>query len=689
MSQRTATIRACALASLLAIAVGFPAHGQGVTSKRLLVLDDLASVREVDDPQVSPDGAWVAYTVTRTDAARDKRDADIWMSSWDGGQQVELTSLEGNETAPRWSPDGRHLAFLASRGDEDQKKKGAQVWLLDRRGGEATRLTDMPGGVSDFQWSPDSRRLVLVSSDPDPDDTPETREGWKRKTAPPIVITRYQFKRDDVGYLKALYTHLYLFDVASRQAAALTSGPYDDEQPAWSPDGRRIAFVSERGPGDPDRENNSDVFVVEARPGSEPVRLTTWPGPDSGPPVWSPDGSMIAYRQGDEPRFSAYNLYTLAVVPAGGGSQRLLTAALDRPVAAVHWADDGRSLVFLVVDDRTEYVARIDAAGGAVERLTSGQRVVSAIAGGAHGAWAVIAGADDQPDEVFALTSGGLRRLSRQNDGWVSTVKLTTTEDVSFTTPDGTIVNGLLAKPPTLSAGPRYPALLDIHGGPNGQRDHGFDFNRQFLAANGYVVLQVNYRGSSGRGSKFQKAIYADWGHLEVVDLLAGADFLARQPFVDRDRLGLGGWSYGGILTNYTIATDPRFKAAVSGASSSLQTSMYGVDEYIEQYDAEMGQPWKTEELWLKVSYPFFHADRIRTPTLFMGGDRDFNVPLVGVEQMYQALRGVGVDTELVIYPGQHHILSVPSYQRDRLARALAWYDRYLKPHPHALAPAR
>jgi dipeptidyl aminopeptidase/acylaminoacyl peptidase len=237
-----------------------------------------------------------------------------------------------------------------------------------------------------------------------------------------------------------------------------------------------------------------------------------------------------------------------------------------------------------------------------------------------------------------------------------------------------------VVKPASYQAGRRYPMLLLIHGGPNGQDEHSFSFDRQLFAANGYVVLAVNYRGSAGRGSEFQKAIYADWGHKEVIDLLGAVDQLVASGMADPGRLGIGGWSYGGILTDYTIATDQRFKAAVSGASSALQLSMYGSDQYIVQYENELGVPWKSKELWLKLSYPFFEADRIKTPTLFLSGDRDFNVPTIGVEQMYQALRSMGVDTQLVIYPGQFHGITVPSYVRDRLQRYLAWFDKYLKP---------
>jgi dipeptidyl aminopeptidase/acylaminoacyl peptidase len=654
--------------------------GPAPAAKRPVGLDDLARVVGVSDPQRSPDGQWIAYTVSRTDVEKDKRDSDLWMIKWDGKEEVRLTSSPDSESSPRWSPDGRYLAFLAARGDEEAKKLGSQVWLLPRAGGEAEKVTDVKGGISDYAWSPDGKRLVLVASDPDPDDEPEKKEGWKKKAKPPLVLDRYHFKQDRAGYLKRLYTHLYLFDLGTRKVEPLTSGPYDDTAPAWSPDGRSIAFVSERG-ADPDRTNDSNIYVIEAKPGAEPRVLTMFPGPDGGRPAWSSDGSLIAYLQGDEPKYSAYNLNKLAVVPSAGGLARVLTAGLDRAVQGpLVWSKDGTTITFLVPDDRIVYVGRIASAGGAVEKLTSGRRVFSALSPGPDGNFALLSGTAAEPMEVYALENGTLRRLSRHNEAWLAEVELGGVEDFTSRGKDGTVVNSLLVKPANFRAGRKYPLLLLIHGGPNGQDDHSFDFEAQFFAGRGYVVLEVNYRGSSGRGSAFQKAIFADWGHLEVVDLLGAVDEAVRSGVADPDRLGIGGWSYGGILTDYTIATDPRFKAAVSGASSALQLSMYGVDQYIVQYEKELGPPWKTKDLWLKLSYPFFRVEKIKTPTLYLCGEKDFNVPIVGVEQMYQALRSLGVETQLVVYPGQFHGLSLPSYQRDRLERYLAWFDKYLKP---------
>jgi dipeptidyl aminopeptidase/acylaminoacyl peptidase len=650
-------------------------------ARRPLKLDDLDRVRQVADPQVSPDGQWVAYTVTKVDVAADKDDADVWMVSWDGARSVRLTSSPDGEKKPRWSPDGRYLSFLSSRGSKDDDET-AQLWLLDRAGGEAEKVTEVEGGIDDYAWGPDGKRLVLVVSDPDPEVKRAAEAKGDKKPKPlPIVIDRYHFKQDEDGYLGPLRSHLYLFDLAGRKAEALTPGPFEESLPAWSPDGKWIAFVSKRAGADPDRSNNTDVFVIEAKAGTSARALTTYPGDDNetaSPLAWSPDGALVAYLQGPEPKDYAYGQDRLMVVPAAGGAPRPLAAGLDRPVARPVFTRDGAAVVFRLVDDRSEHLARVSVTGGPVERLVTGPRVVSAFSLGPEARLAVLAAGDDEPPEVHALENGQLRRLSHHNDDWLAEVQPGATEEFTSKSKDGTLVNGLLIKPAGFVPGRPYPTVLRIHGGPNGQDDHDFAFEHQLLAAQGYLVVSANYRGSNGRGQAFQRAIFADWGGKEVVDLLGVMDHVVAAGLADPKRLGVGGWSYGGILTNYLIATDHRFKAATSGAGSSNQISMYGTDQYIVQYETELGPPWKNPALWTKVSYPFFQADRITTPTLFLGGDKDFNVPLLGGEQMYQALKSLGVDTQLVIYPGQHHALRVPSYRKDRLQRYLAWYAKYL-----------
>ncbi|PYP13256.1 MAG: peptidase S9 family protein [Gemmatimonadetes bacterium] len=634
-------------------------------------LDDLSRVRDVREPQISPDGAWVAYTVSTSDTAEDRSTSAVWMASWDGSRNVRLTTSKSGEHTPRWSPDGRWLAFLSSRDDDH-----TQLWLLDRLGGEGRKATTLPSDVDDYVWAPDGRRIALVAEDADT---------AKPKTPPPIVIDRFQFKQDESGYLGKQRRHLYVLDVESGKTAMLTSGDYDELLPAWSPDGKSLAFVSKRRP-DFDRDSNWDLYVIAAGGGgAAPRQLTTFEGPDNDPdtesrPAWSPDGHSLAYLQGGPLKLLYYAVQKLAVVPGAGGAPHILTAALDRNVASPVWSGDGSSITFLLEDDRAVGLARVPAAGGAIERLVSGPRVVSAFTAGANGKLAVLVSTPLAPAEVFALDGSTLRPLSRQNDEWLARVTLGGVEPITFKSRDGTAVNGFAVKPPDFVPGKRYPTILRIHGGPVSQYQNEFDSQLQTLAGHGYLVVVANPRGSSGRGERFSTAIFADWGNKDAQDVLAAVDYAVAQGLADPARLGVGGWSYGGILTNYVIAQDQRFKAAVSGASIANVLAGYGTDQYVREYEVELGVPWKTAGTWVKLSFPFLHADRITTPTLFLCGDKDFNVPLLNSEQMYQALRSLGVETQLVIYPGQHHGINKPSYRRDRLERYLAWYDKYLKP---------
>jgi dipeptidyl aminopeptidase/acylaminoacyl peptidase len=646
--------------------------GQATPTRALTAGDLVYRMRSVSDPQLSPDGQWVAYTVTSTDSAKNRRDVDIWMTSWDGAQTIRLTASPERETTPRWSPDGRSLAFLSDRQDGD----GDQVWLLDRRGGEARRLTHLKGGVDDLAWSPDSRRLALVAT-VDLDTTAKADSAEQR----PIVIDRYLFKEDVTGYLTTERSHLLALDVASGRVDTLTTGTADDDQPSWSPDGTRIAFVR-TPPPEPGTGEESDVYVVEAHAGATPRALTAFPGPDQGPLAWSPDGAWVAFFRTDDPKYYAYQQPELALVRADGSAPaRVLTAAFDRPLDRPTFAADGRSVLALADDDRATELVRVRVSDGRVDRMTSGRHVVSRYSAGVFAGprVALLVSTPERPAEVYAVNGSSLRQLSHQNDSLLAQIRVSPTEDFASRSNDGTDVHGLLVHPADAPTGTPLPLILWIHGGPNGQDDYSFSGTPQLFAANGYAVLSVNYRGSDGRGLAFQRAIYADWGHKEVEDLLGAVDEAVRSGVADSTRLGIGGWSYGGILTDYTIATTTRFKAAVAGAGSALQLSIYGSDEYVMQYELELGPPWRSRDLWLKLSYPFFEAERIKTPTLFMGGEADFNVPIIGGEQMYEALRTLGVPTELVIYPGQYHSLTNPSFLRDRLDRYVAWYNRFLK----------
>ena len=640
------------------------------SAQRPLRAKDLLRIRTIGDPSVSPDGNWIVYTLGQSDSVKDKRTTDIWMTDWAGQAHVQLTHSPEGESSPKFSPDGKYISFVSSRGKLDH----AQVFVLDRRGGEARMLTRLKGDLGDYQWSPDGTRLLVVMRDT------ERPDSLKEKTRNPIVIDRVHFKQDVEGYRLPLREHLYLFDLATGKLDTLTSGLFNESSPAWSPDGRHIAFVSNRT-ADPDRNDNTDIWVVEAKPGAPVRQLTKWGGSDYSP-AWSPDGKRIAFtRTTGTGNFLMYEQSVICTIAADGtGEPQILTAKLDRDATQPTWSRDGSAIGVVVTDDRREYLAEIRSGEG-IATLNSGEYVFSTIRPHPSGAWVALAEFPDRPTEIYAVEKGVLRRLTNHQDDFTRGIVFSKPQGFTSRSKDGTLVSNILFPPPGEGAVKKAPTIFLIHGGPVGQDDFGFDVTRQILSAQGYAVCAVNYRGSSGRGLAFTKAIWADWGNKEVQDIFGAADHLVREGISDPAQLGIGGWSYGGILTNYCIASDPgRFRAAVSGAGSALQLSLFGVDQYITQFENELGYPWTNLDKYLKLSYPFLKADRIKTPTLFMTGEKDFNVPAVGSEQMYQALRVLGVPTQLVVYPGQYHGLTTPSYQVDRMQRYAGWFGKYLQP---------
>jgi len=661
------------------------------TPRRPLKLDDLARFRNVGDPQVSPDGQSVAYTVSTIDAKEDKGSTHIWMTGCDGRNDRQITFSNDSEGSPRWSPDGKFLAFTSSRSSGKPGVRGSQVWLLDRSGGEAYQLTELKGRLAGFEWSPDSKRLALLIGDPDPDAPDPSATpvpGTPPKPPKPIVIDRYRYKQDVQGYLlSGRHTYIYLYDIATKKLDRLTKSKWDESSVSWSPDGSMIAFMSNHA-DDPDRDPAAQLFVADARPGVTEKSLTSADDRASRTrPEWSPDGKWIAFLETDEKKYGAYSMEHLAIVPADGSapSKRVASSeALDRGVSQPRWSDDGKNIYAVVTDDMSVYGARIPVGAGSAVAITDKPIVL----GPRHSAGqcaVAISGDDNRPNEIYSASVAGsklkFQQLTHQNDALMAELQIGQTEEISFKSKDGTDVHGLLTYPVGYVKGTRVPFLLRIHGGPNGQDQHSFSIERQVFAANGYAVLAVNYRGSSGRGQKYSRSIFADWGHYEVEDLEGGVERVITMGVADPDRMGVGGWSYGGILTDYMIATDPRFKGATSGAGTAFTVAFYGTDQYIIQYDYEIGPPWnpKSWETYVKISYPFLHADRIKTPTLFLGGERDFNVPVQGGQQMYQALRSLGIDTQLVIYPNEFHGITRPSYVKDRYERYLGWYDKYVK----------
>jgi dipeptidyl aminopeptidase/acylaminoacyl peptidase len=686
-------LRWMAVSGLSMMVASMLAGGQQTAAPRAITIDDAFQVKAVDDPQISADSAWVAYTIETTSLKKDKSFTQVWMAPSAGGEAIAMTAEDETPNHPRWSPDGKYLAFLSGR--NDGKK---QVYVLNRQGGEAQKITDTLQDVDNFVWAPDSKRMVLVLRDPSPEEVEAAKEkakdeaggdaeekspeSRKSKTPRPIVVDRYQFKADEIGYLDRRRTHLYVFDIATKKMTQVTSGDFDDEEPAWSPEGKWLAFSSKRTMPDPDRNYDRNIFVVASDntdKGARPTQVTTNPGSDAEP-AWSPDGRSITYVTQLDPKLMDYATKHVAASRAAGGEAKVLTTTFDRMASDPRFSPDGKFIYFIADDEGTQNLCKVPVAGGEVTRPIGGRLMLYGYSVAKNGAVAALVTTPERPQEIFTKTAENaeLKRITQTNDALMAQLKLTIPEYVKFKSKDGTIVEGFLYKPIDYVPGKRYPAILRPHGGPVWSYYSEFTHLAQLFAANGYVVLYPNPRGSTGRGQDYAKAIFADWGDKDFQDDMAMVDYAVALGLVDPDKLGVGGWSYGGISTDFIVAQTTRFKAAISGAGATKFDSMYGHDQYALDYETELGRPWEKRAVWDHVSM-YMKVANVTTPTLFMGGDMDWNVPILGGEQMYQSLKSLGKDTALVVYPGEYHEFKSPSHLKDRMERYLAWYAHYVK----------
>ena len=661
---------------LLCANAGPLAWAEDAGALRNLQVDDYFALKRVGNPRVSPDGAWVAYTVGSKDLENDRSETRLWMVPAAGGEPLPMTAKGSSAWRPRWSPDGKYLTFMASSGDQ-----GSQVFTLDLRGGERVQITNIEGGIGGYKWSPDGKRLLLTISDK-----------IEEKSDGPWVIDRLMFKQDYVGYLNRQRTHLYVHDLESETTIQLTDGDSDDYGATWSPDGSKIAFVSNRT-AEPDASSNTDIWLVD--PGTpydqqEPVRVTTNPGPD-GSPIWHPDGERIGYitsytDRNDVP--ASYLQTKVAIIRIGADEPVLLTTEdLDRRAYGPQFSPDGNTIYAMLEDDGRVDLVAVSVADGELSRLVSDQVRVEDIEVAPDGSVVVAVSKPRLPGDLFVLdaepsASPGLRRLTEVNGELLSSIWLSDVEELRFPTLDGTEIQTFVYKPQDFNQNRKYPAILWLHGGQESQYDYGFNFRVQLFAANGYVVVMPNVRGSGGRGLEFALSLNKAYGTDDVEDVIVATDYVIEQGYVDPDRLGVGGWSSGGTLTNFVIAKTDRFAGAISGASVGWYPTTYGHDPYYLWWHTELGPPWKNRDLWDSIS-PFMYVENITTPTLFIGGEKDWNQPIIHSEQMYQAMKHLGREASLVVYPDAHHGIRRHSYQKDLLERFLGWFEKYVK-HPQS-----
>jgi len=635
---------------------------------RPLGFEDQEAVKSPTGIAISPDGKQVAYVVKRR----------IYVVPVAGGEPRAVTTASSAAWNPTWSRDGQALYFLSGRSGTNQ------LWKLPLAAyGEAEQVTDFAQGIDSIRFSPDESRLLLAFTDAqlkpaEKEAVAADGEGGKDTVGKPFVITRLEFKEDaGEGYLTGdLAEHLHVLDLATGQLTQLTSGPYTESDAAWSPDGRRIVFVSNRE-RDPDVSYRTDLWIVDAvnpDKGATLQRLTDDERTKSDP-VFSPDGQSIAILVAAD---GVYGAPQVAVVPAAGGEVRVLTAAHDRWVNDFQFTADGEWIYFAYENLGGNQVARVRPSDGRIEQVITGERGIGEFAVAKGGAIVARVEAGNRAPELAAFARGREMPLTRINADFHARVALGTKESVHFKAPDGTAVQAFVTKPPGFVPGRRYPTVLHIHGGPVGQFAWGFDFKPQYLAAQGYVVVEPNPRGSTGRGEDFVRAIYRTWGITDYDDLIAAVDHVIAAGYADPDRLAVTGYSYGGYMTNVVITRTDRFKAAATGAGHSYIVANYGHDIYQKWYNWELGPPWENREKYDKLS-PLLQAGRVTTPTIFLGGREDWNVPLLNAELFYQSLRTKGVPTELIVYPGAHHGGWPKEFERDYLERVTAWFDKYLK----------